>query len=70
MNRIFPLLLIFCLFGTSVKAQRDTVLSRIVLIGDGGQLTSGKHMIADAVKRNIPLDEKTLVSYGNLGTEE
>src|SRR5688572_15135892 len=59
----FLLLLIISLSGTLVKAQRDTVLNRIVLIGDGGQLTEGKHIIADAVRKNVKLDEKTLVLY-------
>jgi hypothetical protein len=59
----FLLLLIISLSGTLVSAQRDTVLNRIVLIGDGGQLTKGKHIIADAVRKNVKLDEKTLVLY-------
>lgn len=63
MNRISLLLLIVCMGTISVRAQTDTILSRIVLIGDGGQLTKGKHLVVDAVRRNIPLDEKTLVLY-------
>ena len=63
MNRVMFLLLIVCLGPLPVLAQSDTILSRIVLIGDGGQLTKGKHLVADAVRRNIPLDEKTLVLY-------
>ena len=63
MNRILFLLLIVCMEAIPVIAQSDTILSRIVLIGDGGQLTKGKHIVADAVRRNVPLDEKTLVLY-------
>jgi hypothetical protein len=63
MNRTLFLWLIVCLGTIPARAQTDTILSRVVLIGDGGQLTKGKHLIADAVRRNIPMDEKTLVLY-------
>ena len=63
MNRVVFLLMVACLGSLPVLAQSDTIMSRIVLIGDGGQLTKGKHLVADAVRRNIPLDEKTLVLY-------
>ena len=63
MKRVIFLVLIVCLGSLPVLAQSDTIMSRIVLIGDGGQLTKGKHPIADAVRRNIPLDEKTLILY-------
>ena len=63
MNRCLFLLLIVCMGAIPAMAQSDTILSRIVLIGDGGQLTKGKHLVADAVRRNVPLDEKTLILY-------
>ena len=62
MNRTLFLLLV-CMGATAARAQSDTILSRIVLIGDGGQLTKGKHLVADSVRKNIPLDAKTLVLY-------
>lgn len=46
-----------------VYAQIDSITQRIVLIGDAGQLTNGKHPVVDAVKKNIPLDNKTTVLY-------
>ncbi|HKH60473.1 MAG TPA: metallophosphoesterase, partial [Flavitalea sp.] len=63
MNRVIFVLLIVCIGSMPAMAQSDTLLSRIVLIGDGGQFTKSKHLVADAVRRNIPLDEKTLVLY-------
>ena len=74
MIRILFVFLIVCCCGnfanaqqdTSLRAvgtQQDTLLSRIVLIGDGGELKNGRHPVADAVKRNIPMDAKTLVLY-------
>jgi len=63
MNRLPLFFLIICFGGYSTQAQVDSLSSRIVLIGDGGQLTNGKHLIADAVRRNIKLDAKTLVLY-------
>lgn len=44
-------------------AQTDTVTRRIVLIGDAGQLTNGRHPVVDAVKKNIRLDKKTTVVF-------
>jgi hypothetical protein len=47
-----------------LKAQQgDTLSQRIILIGDAGQLTNGRHPVVDAVKKNIPLDSKTSIIY-------
>lgn len=46
-----------------LNAQEDTISQRIVLIGDAGQLTNGKHPVVDAVRRLIPLDKKTTVLF-------
>ncbi len=56
---------IFFVFGLSlaVIAQQDTILQRIVLVGDGGALTNGKHPVAEAIRKNIKLDKKTSVVY-------
>ena len=45
------------------KAHEDTIAQRIVLIGDAGQLTNGKHPIADAVRNFITRDKKTTVLF-------
>jgi|CXWL01.1.fsa_nt_gi predicted MPP superfamily phosphohydrolase len=47
----------------SLKAQEDTISRRIVLIGDAGQLTNGKHPVVDAVRKLITLDKKTTVLF-------
>ena len=47
----------------SLKAQEDTITQRIVLIGDAGQLTNGKHPVVDAVRNLIKLDKKTTVLF-------
>lgn len=41
----------------------DTISQRIILIGDGGELTNGKHPVVDAARKNIPLDAKTTVLF-------
>lgn len=51
------------LLNAGLKAQSDTIAQRIVLIGDAGQLTDGRHPVVDAVRKNIPLDSKTLVLF-------
>jgi hypothetical protein len=58
----------FCIlllgFHLSLTAQTDTILQRIVLVGDGGELTADKkHPVADAIKRFVKLDKKTTVLY-------
>ena len=45
------------------KAHEDTIAQRIVLIGDAGQLTNGKHPIVDAVRNFITRDKKTTVLF-------
>ena len=44
-------------------AQKDTLAQRIVLIGDAGQLTDGRHPVVDAVRTFIPLDNKTTILF-------
>lgn len=46
-----------------VSAQADTIRQRIVLIGDAGQLTNGRHPVVDAVRSTIPLDKKTTILF-------
>ena len=56
--------IVLCLFGGSLglKAQ-DSIQATIVLIGDAGQLTKGHHPVVNAVKKHIPLTEKTTIVY-------
>lgn len=54
------LLILVC---NGLYAQGDTIIRRIVLIGDAGQLTNGRHPVVDAVKKRIPLDNKTTVVF-------
>ncbi len=51
------------LLNASLRAQEDTILQRIILIGDAGELTDGKHPVVDAVRDNIKLDKKTTVIF-------
>ncbi|MGH2552939.1 MAG: metallophosphoesterase, partial [Chitinophagaceae bacterium] len=51
------------LLHVRLKAQNDTISQRIVLIGDAGQLTNGRHPVVDAVRNLVPLDEKTIILY-------
>ena len=47
----------------NLHAQTDTVDRRIVLIGDAGQLTNGRHPVVEAVRKQIPLDNKTTIFF-------
>ena len=51
------------LMNCCLYAQTDTIAQRIVLIGDAGQLTNGKHPVVDAVRKLIPLDKKTTILF-------
>jgi hypothetical protein len=60
--------LVFLLFfaHTFCKAQApdDTLQSRIILIGDAGQLNSaGRHPVISSIKNNMKLDAKTTIVY-------
>lgn len=56
---LIPLLLLVNFF---VKAQ-DSIISRIVLVGDAGQLTNGRQPVIDAVKEKIKLDKNTTIVF-------
>lgn len=47
---------------TTVLSQ-DSIQARIVLIGDAGQLTNGRHPVVGAVKKTIPLNSKTTIIF-------
>lgn len=63
MRRYFFWTIWLVMAGYNVNAQADTLSKRIILIGDAGQLTNGRHPVVDAVKKNIPLDSKTTVIF-------
>ena len=50
-------------FHFSLTAQTDTISQRIVLIGDAGELTNGRHPVVEAIKQFIKLDKKTTVLF-------
>ena len=56
-------ILFFLGFHFSLTAQTDTILQRIVLVGDGGALTNGRHPVAAAIKQFVKRDKKTTVLY-------
>jgi hypothetical protein len=47
----------------AVYSQKDTIDARIVLIGDAGQFTNGRHPVVDAVRQVVPLTKKTTIVY-------
>ena len=64
MRRLY-LLLFYILLAFPVLAQNpDSLVQRIVLIGDGGALTAdGHHTVVEAVEKLVPLDKHTTVLY-------
>lgn len=63
MNKFIWLSILFLCLNQSVKAQADTILQRIVLIGDAGEMTHGFHPVVNAVRKHITLDKKTTVLF-------
>ncbi len=45
------------------KAHEDTISQRIILIGDAGQLTYGKHPVVNAVRNYVTLDKKSTILF-------
>jgi len=62
MSKIIITIWILFAIQAVVHAQ-DSIQARIILIGDAGQLTNGKHPVVNSVKKNIPLTEKTTIIY-------
>ena len=61
---VWSLLLLAGLSGSlAAHSQDDTLSQRIVLIGDAGQLTNGRHPVVDAVRAHIPLDNRTTIFF-------
>ena len=53
-----------CLILTCINViAQDSIQSTIVLIGDAGALTNGKHPVVEAAKRTVKMDEKTTILY-------
>src|SRR5688500_5615614 len=44
-------------------AQVDSVKTRVILVGDAGELIKGQASVLDAIRKNIKLDKKTVVVY-------
>lgn len=63
MKKTIACILLLCAVFTRGSAQQDTIVQRIVLIGDAGQLTNGKHPVVDAVRNFIKLDNKTTIVF-------
>lgn len=55
---------LYCLFFLQViVVAQDSIQARIVLVGDAGQLTKGRHPVVAAVKNHIPIDKKTTIIF-------
>ena len=58
------LVFVTALLGSfAALAQVDSVKTRIILVGDAGELIKGQASVLDAIKKNIKLDKKTVVVY-------
>jgi hypothetical protein len=53
----------FICTGNAQIIAADSLQSVIVLIGDAGELTKGRHPVVSAVKKHIPIGPKTTILY-------
>ena len=44
-------------------AQRDSIDTRVILVGDAGALIEGKASVLQAIRKNVKLDKKTVLVY-------
>ncbi len=66
MKRIVQGIILIVLFHLHSGAQQrtpDSLQARIILIGDAGQLTNGRHPVVAGVRSTIPMDKKTTIIY-------
>ena len=60
----FLIIAVLFIFNKSMQAQvADSIQSLIVLIGDAGELTKGRHPVVSAVKNHIPIGAKTTIVF-------
>ena len=57
------LILFFHFNGVAQKGTPDSLQARIILIGDAGELTNGRHPVVSGVRSTIPMDKKTTIIY-------
>ena len=59
------LVFITALLATQIRgiAQRDSIDTRVILVGDAGALIKGKASVLQAIRKNVKLDKKTVVVY-------
>lgn len=62
MLKIFVTFVMVIFYSSASKAQ-DSIQATIVVIGDAGMLTDGKHPVVDAVRNYLKLDKKTTIVY-------
>lgn len=65
MNRAWLLIMLSAIYSATL-AQKDTIQTRLVLIGDAGAFVKeaeGRHPVTDAVKKYVKLDKKTTVVF-------
>src|SRR3954468_18803388 len=67
MKLIIVVLMVFLLQSASAQnIADDSIVRRIVIVGDAGDpgsIKNGKAVVLDAIRKNIPMDKKTIVLF-------
>jgi hypothetical protein len=56
-------LLSLAIISTCMGQKDDSIVNRIVLIGDAGAFINGRHPVSVGVKKTVPFDKRTLILY-------
>src|SRR5882672_11214708 len=59
----FAVLPSFSQDSSATNIATDTIVTRIVLVGDGGKLTNGHQIVVDAIRRTVPMDARTSIIF-------
>lgn len=63
LSRFSTLLLLLIPF-VSFSQVDEEVVARVIIVGDGGELTNGKHPVADAISKHVTVaDDKTTILF-------
>ena len=60
---LIVILLSTCILSPCLAQRDDSIAYRIVLVGDAGSLTNGQQPVSQAIKKNVPMDARTVIVY-------
>jgi hypothetical protein len=56
-------MVILMMLAIAATAQRDSVKTRVILVGDAGSLVKGRASVLQTIRKNVKLDKNTVVVF-------